>query len=100
MAEAKTNESPRERSTREYNERMKGRPTPTQEECDKIKLGEHVELSDDGSGPDPNEALSTVQHVGESPEQKKRHAESHGGGAPYKTREATAGSAPKPHQAS
>ena len=33
---------------------MPGRPTPTQDELNKIALGEKVELSDDGSGPDPN----------------------------------------------
>jgi len=32
---------------------MAGRPTPTQEELNKIALGEEVTLSDDGSGPDP-----------------------------------------------
>jgi len=32
---------------------MAGRPTPTQDELNKIALGEHVELADDGSGPDP-----------------------------------------------
>jgi len=37
---------------------MPGRPTPTQDELNKIALGEHVELADDGSGPDPN--VSTV----------------------------------------
>jgi hypothetical protein len=31
----------------------RGRPTPTQEELDKIKLREEVQLSDDGSGEDP-----------------------------------------------
>jgi len=30
------------------------RPTPTQEELNKIAQGEAVELADDGSGPDPN----------------------------------------------
>jgi hypothetical protein len=32
---------------------MPGRPTPTQDELNKIALGEHVELAEDGSGPDP-----------------------------------------------
>jgi hypothetical protein len=32
----------------------KGTPTPTQDELDRIKLGEHIEqLANDGSGPDP-----------------------------------------------
>jgi len=35
----------------------RGTPTPTQEELDAIKRGEHPELAADGSGPDPlNEA--------------------------------------------
>jgi hypothetical protein len=45
-------------------DRLKGRPTPTQEELDAIALGQHVELSPDGSDPDPSEKLSTVHHVG------------------------------------
>ena len=32
---------------------MAGRPTPTQDELNKIALGQPVELSEDGSGPDP-----------------------------------------------
>jgi hypothetical protein len=52
-------------------ERMKGRPTPTQEELDKIALGEHPDLSDDGSGPDPT-------------------SEPAKGSAPYRTRDMAA----------
>jgi hypothetical protein len=34
--------------------RQQGKPTPTQEENDRAKLGEHVmEKEDDGSGPEP-----------------------------------------------
>jgi hypothetical protein len=44
-------------------ERPKGRPTPTQEELDQLALGHHVELSDDGSGPDPVEKLNTVRRT-------------------------------------
>lgn len=44
----------RERSAAEFAERMKGKPTPTQEENDLAALGAHVvEKEDDGSGPDP-----------------------------------------------
>lgn len=33
----------------------KGKPTPTQDENDRTKLGEHIiEHEDDGSGPDPH----------------------------------------------
>lgn len=35
-----------------------GRPTPTQEEHDKIKMGEEVTLAEDGSGPDPHHERS------------------------------------------
>ena len=43
-----------ERTRAEYNERMKGRPTPTQEENDLAALGAHIMTrDDDGSGPDP-----------------------------------------------
>jgi hypothetical protein len=45
-------------------EKNRGTPTPTQEECDMLKLGNHPELADDGSGPDPAAKLDTVQHIG------------------------------------
>jgi hypothetical protein len=46
----------REQRAKQQQEResKKGTPTPTQEECDLLKLGHAVELADDGSGPDPN----------------------------------------------
>jgi len=45
-----------DRSKREGTERLsKGRPTPTQDENDRAKLGEHIlDHEDDGSGPDPH----------------------------------------------
>jgi hypothetical protein len=44
-----------ERSRAEFAERMKGKPTPTQEENDLAVLGAPVfEKEEDGSGPDPN----------------------------------------------
>jgi hypothetical protein len=44
-----------DKSRAEYAERMKGRPTPTQEENDMAILGANkLEHEDDGSGPDPN----------------------------------------------
>jgi hypothetical protein len=46
---------------REEREKSRGRPTPTQEEIDLIKLGHHVELSPDGSPPDPNVGFGTRQ---------------------------------------
>jgi hypothetical protein len=43
-----------QRSREEYAERMKGKPTPTQEENDLAACGAHItEHEDDGSGPDP-----------------------------------------------
>jgi hypothetical protein len=59
---------------------MKGRPTPTQEENDIAILGGHPELSEDGSGPDPNN-FSTRQVEAGKP------------GAGYQTRAAAPGRA-------
>jgi hypothetical protein len=43
----------RAQSMSEFAERTKGKPTPTQNELDRIMLGEHIlEKEDDGSGPD------------------------------------------------
>lgn len=66
-----------EKSRADFAERMKGKPTPTQEENDLAALGAPVfEKEDDGSGPDPNLT--------------PRHLE---GGRPstYQTRQAQAG---------
>jgi hypothetical protein len=63
-----------EKSRHEFAERMKGKPTPTQEENDMAVLGAPVfEKEDDGSGPDPN-----IRHSEAKP----------GGGAGYQTRTA------------
>jgi hypothetical protein len=70
----------REKRAKEYAERMKGRPTPTQDECDQIKLGLHPELAVDGSGPDLNEERNTTRHM------------SPGKPAEYKTRDMAAAS--------
>ena len=48
-------------------EKNRGTPTPTQEELDLMKLGHHVECAPDGSGPDPNDKLNTVKHIGGKP---------------------------------
>lgn len=41
-------------SQRQFGERTRGRPTPTQAENDRAALGEHIaKHEDDGSGPDP-----------------------------------------------
>src|SRR5262245_45069518 len=73
-----------DRSRADYEERMKGKPTPTQEENDLAALGSPVfEKEDDGSGPDPANAPQT------------RHLEG-GRAAPYQTRQATARPAQPP----
>lgn len=84
LAEAK---QAREKQMAETAKAM-GRPTPTQEELDLIKLGHHVELSDDGSGPDPNHPPGGVHPQSGL----KRHSEAEHGGAPYATRQSTASS--------
>jgi uncharacterized protein with von Willebrand factor type A (vWA) domain len=54
----------RERSYAEFQERMKSKPTPTQEENDRAVLGEHVlEKEDDGSGPDLGVQLQQRQSL-------------------------------------
>lgn len=63
-----------EKSRQEFAERMKGKPTPTQEENDLAVLGAPVfEKEDDGSGPDPN-----IRHAEPRP----------GAGGSYQTRQA------------
>jgi hypothetical protein len=42
----------KEKSMAEFAKRTKGKPTPTQDELDRINLGEHVTLEADGSDPD------------------------------------------------
>jgi hypothetical protein len=61
--------------------KTRGRPTPTQEECDLAALGHAVDLSPDGS---PEEKPAGHQ---------TRQVESGGGAAGYQTRQ----SAPQPH---
>jgi len=77
-------------SDAQYAERMKGKPTPTQEENDIVALGGHVfpEHEADGSNPDPHgqAASSSSTHSG-------GHATKHmeaGRAAPYQTRESRA----------
>ena len=48
----------------QYAERMKGRPTPTQEENDMAMHGAHIlEHDDDGSGPDPHNQAIQNRHL-------------------------------------
>jgi hypothetical protein len=53
-----------ERSRAEYAQRMKGKPTPTQEENDLAVCGAHIlEHEADGSNPDPNVAKVEDKHM-------------------------------------
>ena len=63
-----------EKSREEFAERMKGRPTPTQAELDQIMLGIPVEISPDGSGPDPNITPKAVEGARPAATYQTRHA--------------------------
>jgi hypothetical protein len=83
MAEdKKTLEAQNAVRAKQMEERAKnrGKPTPTQMECDLIKLGNHPELEPDGSQPDPYQA----------PKEERELHSSSGGGAGYSTRQASA----------
>ena len=67
-------------------ERLKGKPTPTQDENDRAACGEYIaQHEDDGSGPDPTspEHPDHPQHA----ELKQRQATA-AGGAAYQTKTA------------
>jgi hypothetical protein len=79
LAEAK---EARDRSAAEYAERMKGKPTPTQEENDLAAHGAHIlEHEHDGSAPDPYA-------------QKTSEAKKPAPAAGYQTRQATPAAKP------
>lgn len=66
----------RERSTAEYNYRMRGKPTPTQEENDLAMLGVHIiEHEDDGSGPDTFRGPGGAPPPEVDPEARRRSLE-------------------------
>jgi hypothetical protein len=66
----------RQKKREEHLKMVTGRPTPTQEEADLIKLGHHPELAADGStDPYSDKAM-----------------EAEGGGGGYKTRQMSSGS--------
>ena len=50
------------KSMEEFAKRMKGKPTPTQDELNRINLGEHVQLEPDGSDPDENAMSAEARH--------------------------------------
>ncbi len=69
-----------EQSRKEAAERLKGKPTPTQEENDRFAVGEHImEHEDDGSGPELVHVMTTRQVEPRKPS----------GSAGYSTRSAT-----------
>jgi hypothetical protein len=75
-----------ERSREEYAARMKGKPTPTQEENDLAALGAHfTEHEPDGSDPDP--------FLQPTPVAKQMEPKPGGG---YQTRQVTAKQTPAP----
>jgi hypothetical protein len=80
MAEDKkkleTEREARAKAQAEHQKKMTGRPTPTQEEADLIKLGHHPELEPDGST-DPYAVPTTTE---------TKHME-HAEGKPYQTRQ-------------
>jgi hypothetical protein len=72
------------RSHRDYAERSKGKPTPTQAENDRAALGEHVmQKEPDGS---PEEAGTAPDVYGHSPEQRQLEARRAGERGQYQTR--------------
>lgn len=87
-----------EESRRQYAERMKGKPTPTQEENDRAALGEHVvEKEDDGGGPDlSNRPQNAPRLTGE----EQKAAEAKKPSAQYQTRQTTPQPPPPPPQRS
>jgi hypothetical protein len=73
-----------EKTRAEAQARLKGKPTPTQEENDRAKLGEHIPTHEaDGSDPDPNNMAQTK--LGET-----KHMEAQSSGAGYQTRQGAA----------
>lgn len=87
-AELAAGKAARDRSMKEFTEKTQGRPTPTQEENDRAKLGEHItEHEPDGSPEDAS---------GGSPSQREAHAgktrdlHSSGSGQSYRTRQSQA----------
>lgn len=74
----------RAESLRQFAERTKGKPTPTQDENDRAMLGEHIiEHEADGSDLDPGGMVEFLPG-------EKRHLEARPGGGGYQTRQSQA----------
>ena len=77
----------KEKSMEEFAKRMKGKPTPTQDELNRSNLGEHIaEHEADGADLDENAMSAEARH-----HHKESKPASSGGG--YQTRQTTARSA-------
>jgi hypothetical protein len=73
-------------SRKEFAERMKGKPTPTQEENDLAACGAHItEHEDDGSGPDPYSQTRFSERQKDKDMERKPQQQ----GGQYQTRQAT-----------
>jgi hypothetical protein len=79
MADAQDAAKAKAKLVEEVTKRQASKPTPTQEELDRVALGQHLGThEDDGSGPDPK---APEWHKGKVSEASS----SHGGG--YQTRQ-------------
>ena len=85
MAEAELSESAKQelevsrearaQSMREFGERTKGKPTPTQSENDEAMLGKHfMEHEPDGSDPDPGGQANKQLEAGKGSQYQTRQA--------------------------
>lgn len=96
-ADRKALQENREEQARSNTEAMRrqdeSQPTPTQEENDLARLGQHVmDKEDDGSAPDLSN-LSPAERKRREDEHAKRRSSEASGSAAYRTRESTS---PKP----
>lgn len=97
MAEEKKEDPGQElkaQSLKEFGERTKGRPTPTQEENDRAALGEHVaDKEPDGADPDPGGQPGGI--LSDKQKRTKQETAAHSSGT-YQTRQATPAQPRKP----
>ena len=88
-AELEAGKKAKEASLKAFAEQTKGRPTPTQEENDRAKLGEHItEHEPDGSNEDPTGG-SPAQREKAAGERKDMHSTATSS-AGYRTRQSQA----------
>jgi hypothetical protein len=83
-AELEAGRAAKAESLKQFGERTKGRPTPTQDENDEAALGKHfMEHEADGADPDPAGQVS-------------KHMEGKPGGGSYSTRQSKAAQSATP----